>query len=87
MTLLQRLLLQAARRVAADPRVQAKAGKIYRNHVRPLAKEAWKNAEPAFRAAGEQLKEDLGPTADKIAKAKKTVMEKITKPPSDRKIR
>jgi len=83
MTLLQRLLLQAAKRVAADPRVQAKAGEIYRDQVKPLAKEAWKNAEPTLRAAHEQLKEDLGPTADKITKTKKTVMDKLTKPPSE----
>jgi hypothetical protein len=83
MTLLQKLLLQAAKRVAADPRIQAKAGEIYRNQVKPLAKEAWENAEPAFRAAHEQLKEDLGPTADKIARTKKTVMDKLTKPPSE----
>jgi hypothetical protein len=82
MTLLQRLLLQAARRVAADPKVQAKAGEVYRDQVKPLAKEAWRNAEPAFRAAGEQLKEDLGPAADKIAKTKKIVMDKLKKPPS-----
>jgi hypothetical protein len=80
MTLLQKLLLQAARRVAADPNVQAKAGKIYRDQIKPAAKEAWRNAEPALRAAHEQLKEDLGPTADKVAKTKKTVMDRLTKP-------
>ena len=83
MTLLRRLLFQAARRVASDPKVQAKAAKIYREDLKPLAKEAWDNAQPALRAAQEQLKEDLGPTADKIAKTKKTVMDRLTKPPSE----
>ena len=83
MTLLRRLLFQAARRFASDPKVQAKAGKIYREEVKPLAKEAWENAQPALQAAREQLKEDLGPTADKIARTKKTVMDRLTKPPTD----
>ena len=83
MTLLRRLLFQAARRAASDPKVQAKAAKIYREELKPLAKEAWDNAQPALRATQEQLKEDLGPTADKIAKTKKTVMDRLTKPPSE----
>ncbi len=41
MVLIYRLLLAAARRAAADPRVQAKAADIYQNEVKPRARAAW----------------------------------------------
>lgn len=79
MSILRRILFQAARRVAADPQVQAKAGKVYREDLQPRANEAWKKTAPHVRAARDKLQRDLGPTAKKIVKTKDAVMAQIRK--------
>ncbi len=40
MTLLQRLLFNAARKIAANPEARAKAAEIYRDEVKPRAEQA-----------------------------------------------
>ena len=56
MSLIARLLLAAARRAAADPRVQAKAADIYQNEVKPRARAAWRQTKPRLVAAKQDLK-------------------------------
>ncbi len=56
MSLIARLLLAAARRAAADPRVQAKAAEIYQNEVKPRARAAWRQTKPRLVAAKQDLK-------------------------------
>ncbi len=52
--LLRRFLIQAARQVAADPRVQAKAAQVFESEVKPRAAAAWKQAKPHLdRARGD----------------------------------
>ncbi len=57
MPLIHRLLLAAARRAAADPRVRAKAAEIYQNEVNPRARAAWQETKPRLAAAKQDLKE------------------------------
>ena len=57
MPILRRLLIQAAQRVAADPRVRAKAAEVIQNEVVPRAEEAWRNTKPKLAAAKDELKD------------------------------
>lgn len=57
MALIHRLLLQAVRRVATDPRVQTKAAEIYENEVKPRARAAWQETKPRLAAAKQDLTE------------------------------
>ncbi len=84
MSILRRILFQAARRMAADPQAQAKAGRIFREDVQPRAAEAWQKTEPHLRAAGDKLQRELGPAVKKVAKTASTVMAQIRKDREDR---
>ncbi len=55
MLLLRSLLFRAARRAAADPRVQAKAAELYQREVKPRAEAAWADAKPKLDAARRDL--------------------------------
>ena len=57
MVLIYRLLLAAARRAAADPRVQAKAADIYQNEVKPRARAVWQETKPRLAAAKQDLQD------------------------------
>ena len=57
MALTHRLLLQAARRAAGDPRVQAKVADIYQNEVKPRARAVWRETKPRLAAAKQDLKD------------------------------
>ncbi len=57
MALLRRLLITAARRLAADPRLQAKAAEVLERKIKPRAKEAWRRTKPKIEAARDELKE------------------------------
>jgi hypothetical protein len=52
---LRRLLLHAARHIAADPRVQAKAIEVIETEIKPRAKAALRHAKPKL----ESIKADL----------------------------
>ena len=55
--LLRRLLFNAARKVAADPRVRAKAADMLERDVKPRAKAAWAETRPRLEAARDDIKE------------------------------
>lgn len=55
MALLHRLFLNAARRAAANPQVQAKVGQLYHREVKPRAEAAWADAKPKLDAARRDL--------------------------------
>jgi hypothetical protein len=55
--LLRRLLFNAARKAAADPRVRAKAADVYEREVKPRAKAAWAEAKPRLEAARDDVKD------------------------------
>ncbi len=74
MPLLRTLLMRAARRVAADPRVQAKAADLYHREVKPRAEAAWEDAKPKLDAARRDLGEiarETDPRRDPKGFAKK----------------
>ena len=54
--LLRRLLFNAARKVAADPRVRAKAADVFEREVKPRAKAAWAETKPKLDAARDDIK-------------------------------
>lgn len=56
MPLLRHLLLRAARHIASDPRVQARAAEFLRSDVRPRAEAAWQRAKPKLEAAQAELR-------------------------------
>ena len=60
MILLRKILLQAARRIATDERVQRMAADTYRNEVKPRAEAAWQNAKPRL----EETKADIARIAE-----------------------
>ena len=56
MSLIRRVLFQAAKRVATDERVQRAAADAYRKEVKPRAEAAWQKAKPRI----EETKADIG---------------------------
>lgn len=57
MTILQRAIWMAAKRAAADPRVQAKAAEIVRDEIVPRAKLALDTARPEIRRVKENIRQ------------------------------
>ena len=57
MPVFRRLLIQAARQIAANPRVQAKAAEVIQTQVKPRAEEAWRNTKPKLAAAKAELQD------------------------------
>lgn len=57
MTILQRAIWMAAKRAAADPRVQAKAAEILRDEIVPRARAALDVARPEIRRAKENIRQ------------------------------
>ncbi len=57
MAILPRLLLHAARRLASDPRVRAKAAEVYDKEVKPRAEAAWRRTKPKIDAAKAELRD------------------------------
>ena len=53
--LLRRLLAEAARRVAADPRIQAKAANLYETEVAPRAKTVARETKANYDFARSEL--------------------------------
>lgn len=56
---LGRLLAMAARRIAADPRVQAKVSEVVENDIKPKAKQAWEKNKPKLEAKAAELNEKV----------------------------
>ena len=54
--MLRRLLFNAARKAAADPRVRAKAADVFEREVRPRAMAAWAETKPKLDAAHDDIK-------------------------------
>lgn len=52
---IRQLILYAARRIAADPRVRAKAADLLETEIKPRAKAAWAEAKPKIEAAKAEL--------------------------------
>ena len=56
MVFLQRFLLQAARRLAADPRARDKAAELFEPEIKPRAKAAAQKAKPKIAAAKAEIR-------------------------------
>ena len=54
---IRQLILYAARRIAADPRVRAKAAEVLETEIKPRAKAAWRATKPKIEAATAELKD------------------------------
>lgn len=57
MLVLRRLLAYAARRVASDPRVQAKAAELYETKLKPRAEAVWRNTKANIEFAKSELRD------------------------------
>ena len=82
MPIFRRLLVEAARRAAADPRVRAKAAEVIQTEVKPRAEAAWRNAKPKLAAAKAELQDiarEVDPRDDPRAFAAK-VKQRFLKP-------
>ncbi len=55
MRVLPRLLLGAAKRIAADPRLRAKAAEVMETKVKPRVEAAWRQAKPKLENAAAEL--------------------------------
>ena len=55
MRILPRLLMSAARRIAADPRIRAKAAEVMETEIKPRAEAAWRQAKPRLENAAAEL--------------------------------
>jgi hypothetical protein len=53
--ILRRLLAEAARRLAADPKVQAKAADVYQTEIRPRAKTVARDTRANYDFARSEL--------------------------------
>ena len=56
MSLLRRLVVNAARVLVQNPQARAKAREVLEEEVKPRAKEAWREARPEIERAGRGLK-------------------------------
>lgn len=56
---LGRLLAAAARRIAADPRVQSKISDTVENDIKPRAKEAWRKNKPKLEAKAAEINDQI----------------------------
>ncbi len=52
---IRQLVLYAARRIAADPRVRAKAAEVLETEIKPRAKAAWRETKPKLEAAKAEI--------------------------------
>ncbi len=57
MRLLPQLLLRAAKRIASDPRVRAKATEVFEREVKPRAEAAWRQTKPRLDTAKSELRD------------------------------
>ncbi len=57
MRILPRLLINAAKRIAADPRLRAKAAEVMETEVKPRAAAAWRRAKPRLDNAAAELRD------------------------------
>lgn len=80
--LVRRLLAMAARRVAADPQVQAKAAQVYETQVKPRARSAARETKANLDFARSELSDiarDIDPIKNPrafLAQAKKRLYDK-----------
>jgi len=56
MTILRKILINAARRIAADPRAQAKAADLVETEIKPRARAAADKAKPKIAAAKAEIR-------------------------------
>jgi hypothetical protein len=56
MSLLRRLVVNAARVLVQNPQARAKAREVLEEEVKPRVKEAWREARPEIEKAGRGLK-------------------------------
>ena len=56
MSLLSRLAMHAAQKMASDPRVRAKATELFEHEVKPRAAAAWQQARPKVVQAEAELR-------------------------------
>ncbi len=57
MRILPRLLMSAAKRIAADPRLRAKAAEVMQTEIKPRAEAAWRPAKPKLENAAAELRD------------------------------
>ncbi len=57
MRMLPRLLMSAARRIAADPRIRAKAAEVMQTEITPRAEASWRQAKPRLENAAAELRD------------------------------
>ena len=57
MAILHRMLIHAAKRIATDARVRAKAVEVFDNEVKPRAQEAWRRTKSKRDAAKAELQD------------------------------
>ena len=55
--MLRHLLIKAAKQIAMDPRVQAKAVEIIRTEIKPRAAEIWHDTKPKLTSAKAELED------------------------------
>lgn len=56
MSLLSRLAVHAAQKMASDPKVRAKAAELFEREVKPRAAAAWQQARPKVVEAEAELR-------------------------------
>ena len=57
MRLLPQLLWHAAKRIASNPRLRARASEVYEGQVKPRAEAAWRQTKPRLDAAKTELQD------------------------------
>lgn len=90
MPIVRSLLFSAARRLAGDPAVRAKAAQMTREHIVPAAREAARRSGDAVRRESEALREDVrfvemtscpeAPRAEKAGRVARRVMDRLREP-------
>ena len=80
MPLLRSVLYYLARRVAADPRVQAQSERVYREEVRPRAKQLLNATEPRIKAARKEIATAVERGRSGIHKVKRELRSRVENP-------
>jgi hypothetical protein len=78
---LRQLVFHAAKRLAQNPQVQAKAAEVLRTEIAPRAKAAWRASKPRIKAAGEELRDIARETdpLDRPAEFAAKIRDRVTK--------
>ena len=85
MPILRNLIFRAARRIAADERIQRKAAETYHDEIKPRAEAAWLATKPRIDKTRDDIKKIAQETKPAEEEAEETTDDSKEEKPEDKK--